>query len=297
MAESYTSKIDKLKRNFKSIINMKEQVQNLKTEIQQELTSLKKIYAELSNRNKKKVFLFCLDSFFFQFKTFMMEMDNIDKMRIMLNNRMYCDYFKLYGLIANYIKESVKDLEINDDEIKTFPPYKDLEPFLEYKMENLTDLHSNTLILINKLHDKVVAQNNDIDDYSVNHKIGFTISNFLNTLEYENTILKEQISLYINYTAFFQISQKKQLSRLLTKFDEFHKEIQTCVSNNRMYTVDDIEDETNEPFYTGDIEIELDNNKSMNSTSSLNEIIDTSNNQVIDISNNLISISIEKSGD
>jgi virulence-associated protein VapD len=183
----------------------------------------------------------------------MMEMENIDKMRIMLNNRMYCDYFKLYGLISHYIKENVKDLEINDDEIKTFPPYKDLEPLLEYKMENLKDLHENTLFLINKLHDKVVARNDDIDDYNVNHKIGFTISNFLNTLEYENTILKEQISLYINYTAFFQISQKKQLSRLLSKFDEFHKEIQTCLSNNTMYSVDDIEDESNDTFYVEDL--------------------------------------------
>lgn len=265
MAESYTSKIDKLKRNFKSIIIMKDQVHNLKTEIQKELNSLKKIYTELSNKNKKKVFLFCLDSFFFQFKTFMMEMENIDKMRIMLNNRMYCDYFKLYGLISHYIKENVKDLEINDDEIKTFPPYKDLEPLLEYKMENLKDLHENTLFLINKLHDKVVVRNDDIDDYNVNHKIGFTISNFLNTLEYENTILKEQISLYINYTAFFQISQKKQLSRLLSKFDEFHKEIQTSLSNNTMYSVDDIEDESNDTFYVEDLmrssesEVETDN--------------------------------------
>lgn len=253
MAESYTSKIDKLKRNFKTIIIMKDQVLNLKNEIHQELTSLKKVYTELSNKNKKKVFLFCLDSFFFQFKTFMMEMENIDKMRIMLNNRMYCDYFKLYGIISHYIKENVKDLEINDDEVKSFPPYKDLEPLLEYKMENLKDLHENTLFLINKLHDKVVARNDDIDDYNVNHKIGFTISNFLNTLEYENTILKEQISLYINYTAFFQISQKKQLSRLLSKFDEFHKEIQTCLSNNTMYSVDDIEDESNDTFYVEDV--------------------------------------------
>ena len=246
---------------------MKDQVLNLKNEIHQELTSLKKVYTELSNKNKKKVFLFCLDSFFFQFKTFMMEMENIDKMRIMLNNRMYCDYFKLYGIISHYIKENVKDLEINDDEVKSFPPYKDLEPLLEYKMENLKDLHENTLFLINKLHDKVVARNDDIDDYNVNHKIGFTISNFLNTLEYENTILKEQISLYINYTAFFQISQKKQLSRLLSKFDEFHKEIQTCLSNNTMYSVDDIEDESNDTFYVEDVmsssepEIETENTK------------------------------------
>lgn len=281
MAESYTSKIDKLKRNFKTILSMKDQVHNLKNEIHQELTSLKKIYTDLSNKNKKKVFLFCLDSFFFQFKTFMMEMENIDKMRIMLNNRMYCDYFKLYGIISHYIKENVKDLEINDEEIKTFPVYKDLEPFLEYKIENLKDLHENTLFLINKLHDKVVSQNDDIDDYNVNHKIGFTISNFLNTLEYENTILKEQISLYINYTAFFQISQKKQLSRLLSKFDEFHKEILNCLSNNTMYSIDDIEDDTNDSFYVEDImndcnlEIESNNNKEEPDASGINKDQDT----------------------
>lgn len=257
MAESYTSKIEKLKTNFRSIIIMKERVLKVKMEIESELMTLKKIYTELSGKNKKKVFLFCLDSFFFQFKTFMIEMESIDKSRIMLNNRMYCEYFKLYGLITSYIKDNVKDLEIDENSIKTFPPYKDLEPFLEYKMEDLRDLHDNILFLINKLHNITTSRINDIDDYNVNHKIGFTISNFLNTLEYENTILKEQISLYINYTAFFQISQKKQLSRLLSKFDDFNKEIQTNLSNNTMYSVDDIEEDANDGFYISDESINI----------------------------------------
>ena len=293
MSELYASKIEKLKNNFKSIIIMKERVFKVKNEIETELLSLKKIYTDLSGKNKKKVFLFCLDSFFYQFKSFMIEMESIDKSRIMLNNRMYCEYFKLYGLIAGYIKDNVKDLEIDENDIKTFPPYKDLEPFLEYKMEDLRDLHDNILFLVNKLHNKTSSRVNDIDDYNVNHKIGFTISNFLNTLEYENNILKEQISLYINYTAFFQISQKKQLSRLLSKFDDFNKEIQISLANNIMYSVDDIEEDGGDGFYMDDdaihIEYESDSSNkliSSNGSDSSNEIISSngsdSSNEIID---------------
>ncbi len=297
MSESYTSKIEKLKNNFKSIIIMKERVLNIKTEIESELLNLKKIYTELSGKNKKKVFLFCLDSFFFQFKSFMMEMESIDKSRIMLNNRMYCEYFKLYGIISGYIKDNVKDLEIDENDIKTFPPYKDLEPFLEYKMEDLRDLHDNILLLINKLHNKVTSRANDMDDYNVNHKIGFTISNFLNTLEYENTILKEQISLYINYAAFFQISQKKQLCRLLSKFDDFNKEIQTTLSNNAMYSIDDIEEDASDGFFISDetINIEYDLETTDKMVHASEEILDKIN--TITVAPNKVDSSTEDKND
>ena len=157
--------------------------------------------------------MFCLDSFYFQYKTFAMEMENIDRFRILTNNRMYCDYYKLFNIILNYIKEHHAELskliknsrsnedvtmDINDLELKTFPVYKDLEPFLEYKIEDIKDIHNNILHLINKLYTQYTENDDQIGHYNENQKVGFSISNFLNTLNHENNLLKEQVSLFVN---------------------------------------------------------------------------------------------------
>ena len=203
---------------------------------------LKTIYGELLKTNSKKIFLFCLDSFYFQYKTFAIEMDNIDRFRLLMNNRMYCDYYKLYNIILNTIKEG-NEIVLDENEIKSFPVYKDLEPFQEYKIEDIKDLHDNILLLINKLHSQSSSKKYNIDHYNEKHRIGFSISNFINTLEYENRLANEQISLYINYLSFFHISQKKQMQRLYSRIQEFHKEVNDNINVNQTFSIDDIKEE------------------------------------------------------
>ena len=234
--------IEKLKINFDNIVSLKTEIARTKIQVSEKLQHLKDIYSELSKTNTKKIFLFCLDSFYFQYKTFAIEMDNIDRFRILMNNRMYCDYYKLYNIILTNIKEN-NEITLVESEIKTFPPYKDLEPFQEYKIEDIKDIHENILLLINKLHTFSTSKKYNIDHYNEKHHIGFSISNFINTLEYENRLTNEQISLYINYLSFFHISQKKQVQRLFSRINDFHKEVNDNINVNQTFSIDDIKEE------------------------------------------------------
>jgi hypothetical protein len=155
---------------------------------------------------------------------------------------MYCDYYKLYNIILTNIKEN-NEITLVESEIKTFPPYKDLEPFQEYKIEDIKDIHENILLLINKLHTFSTSKKYNIDHYNEKHHIGFSISNFINTLEYENRLTNEQISLYINYLSFFHISQKKQVQRLFSRINDFHKEVNDNINVNQTFSIDDIKEE------------------------------------------------------
>jgi len=224
------------------------------------LSDLKKVYNDLAKTNCKKALLFCLDSFYFQYKTFTLEMEHIDRYRALMNNRMYCDYYKLYNIILDFIKENRTDLEIEEEIVKTYPVYKDLEPFQEYKVDDIKDLHSNILVLINQLYIKTSAKDEDIDHYNENHKVGFSISNFLNTLSYENRLLQEQITLYINYLSFFHISQRKQLNRLHLRMQEFYKEVDDNINVNRTFSIHDITDEDRlHQFYVIGEDVEITN--------------------------------------
>lgn len=243
MADDHAFKMDKLKNNFESILALKRKVLQTKTEIHDRLQQVKKMYTELMKQNTKKVMLFCLDAFFFQYKSFMLEIENIEKFRVLLNNRMYCDYYKLYTLIIQYFKDHSIDIENDDLNAKSFPVYKELEPSQEYKLEDVKGIHASILYLINSLHTKSEGQRNTISGYNDDSKIGYSISNFLNTLQYENLILQEQTNLFLNYLAFFHISQKKQLKRVLSKLEDFTNEMDNNLHNNMSFSIDDIEDD------------------------------------------------------
>jgi len=251
--------IEKLKINFDNIISLKIEIARTKLQVVEKLQHLKDIYSELLKSNTKKIFLFCLDSFYFQYKTFAIEMDNIDRFRILMNNRMYCDYYKLYNIVSTTIKEN-SEITLAESEIKSFPPYKDLEPFQEYKLEDIKDIHENILLLVNKLHLFSSSKKYNIDHYNEKHRIGFSISNFINTLEYENRLTNEQISLYINYLSFFHISQKKQIQRLFLRISEFHKEINDNINVNQTFSIDDIKEEQKlNRFFITNQEIAIEN--------------------------------------
>jgi hypothetical protein len=231
--------IDKLKQNFKNIMNLSTDISKIKLKVNTKLEKMKELYNNIVKFNNTKIFLFCLDSFHFQYKNFLIEAENIDKVRLLTNNRMYCDYYKLYNIIIKFVKEQKKELDLQDLD-NSYPIYKDLEPFLEYKSHDIKSVHNNILDIIHLLYNEIESINNNITHYNDNSKMGFTLSNFLNTLEYENKLLQEQIELYVNYICFFQISQKKQLTSIYSKLLEFDKAIADNVNINKSYSIDDI---------------------------------------------------------
>lgn len=252
MSGNLSHNLEKLKTTFQNILLLRNDVSKTKDTISKKISQLKSIYAELSKNTTKKVLLFSLDSFFFQFKLFSVELENMDKFRILLNNRMYCDYYKLFILITTYIKDNKEDLNAEKIEFRTFPAYKDLEPFQEYNLDDIRNIHNDIMKHINFLYECYQENEDKIINYNKKTRIGFSISNLLNTLEHENTILKQQIALYVNYLSFFHISQSKHLKNLLGRLKDFDEEIEENVNGNHTYSVDDVED--TEPFRKFDYE-------------------------------------------
>lgn len=241
MSYTQTSELTKLQNNFQNIWVLKDEINKIKQTISGKLTHLKTAYGEMTKKNTKKMYLFCLDTFFFQYKTYSIEMENLDKHRILLNNRMYCDYYKLYILITTYMKENAEELDIEQLEMRAFTPYKDLEPYVEYNLDDIKSLHATILVFIKHLQTRCDTNEQSIRNYNAKNKVGFSISNFLNTMEFENLLVKQQIHLYLNYLAFFHISQQKHLKRLMAKLQEFDGDIEANLKVDTLCSIDDIE--------------------------------------------------------
>ena len=252
MAIDLSHNLEKLKLTFNNILSLRTDISNIKNVITNKIAHLKTVFGELSKSTTKKALLFSLDSFFFQYKLFSVESESIDKMRILLNNRMYCDYYKLYILIVTYIKDNTEDLIDESLEFRTFPVYKDLEPFQEYNIDDIKNIHLDIMKYINYLYRCYESKRETILNYNKKTRIGFSISNLLNTMEHENTILNHQMLLFVNYLSFFHISQTKHLKKLLTRMNNFDEEIEENINGNHIYSVDDVE--YTEPFRKFDSE-------------------------------------------
>lgn len=232
MATLHLFNIDKLKTDFQSLLHTQYEILKKKSLLTKKLQELKLIYNNLVKQNTKKIFLFCLDSFYFQYKTLIIEMDNISRYISLINNRMYGDYYKLFNIIIMQVSNSHLDTRTLVANFKKYTPYKDLEPFHEYKLSDIIQLHADIIRVINSLYAIFTSKEQNIHGYSDNTHVGISITSFLQTLEYENTLLREQIGLYVNYVTFFHASQNKYLTKLFQRIDSFQREIEEDILSN-----------------------------------------------------------------
>ena len=224
---------DKLRDDFQVLLEINREIVQKKTEISEKLQHLRTIYNGLVKKNGKKIFLFCLDSFFFQYKILTMEMDNITRYMNMINNRMYGEYYKLFNIISMETSENYEEIKALAGEVaKKYPPYKDLDPLHEYDIRATEGIHADILSAIDCLFRNYAAKEQNIHGYSDNSRIGISIVNFIHTLEYENTLLREQVSLYINYISFYHSSQSTYLKKLCLKIQNFQMEIEDEIMIN-----------------------------------------------------------------
>ena len=158
--------IEKLRTDFDNIINKYNQITEKKSNLTEKLDFLKKIYNKLVKNNNNKVILFCLDSFYFQYKILTVDMENILHFKSLINNRIYGDYYKLYNIIISQISEKKIDLLNIDYNTDKYPPYKDLEIYFEYDMNHIINIHNEILKIIDDLHKYYVMNERKIKTYT-----------------------------------------------------------------------------------------------------------------------------------
>jgi hypothetical protein len=212
-----------LKTEFVNVKDTISKIAEIKNAIKQKLAFLKEIHGDLIKDNgSKKIFLICLESFHFQYKVMTFDTANMHRNFLLLTNRAYCDYSNLYNLLHKLFEEEYK---IDIPTTKKHPVYNDLEPFSEYKLEDLYLVYENAFELMTCLIGRLRENENIVKKYKSKMQSGIRIDNFINTLEYDNKILGDRIELYTNYFDFFQNTQLKYFSKLLEKITALQEEI------------------------------------------------------------------------
>jgi hypothetical protein len=171
-----------------------------------------------------------LDSFNFQGKLIDIEYDDMKRLFIAINNRMYCEYFKLNKIIIEYILKSVEDKKVIDIvKVDNYPIYKDLEPFKDYEFGITHDIHQNILNLLGILLSVLNTKETELSAHRAKQNIGLNINNFTTTFAFNNTVLREKILMFMSYIEFFHSLHTKYLKRFSNKIQLMHTHIDTDI--------------------------------------------------------------------
>ena len=247
-------RISKLKTDFNNITSIRNNVKNVFDILQLRINKLKLFYSEFIKNNKNKLFVFGLDSFHFQSKLIDVEYDDMKRLFLAINNRMYCEYFKLYKIITEYIYENINDKKITEIiKVNNFPVYKDLEPFKEYSFETTTEIHENILVIVNSIISNLNTRENELNIHRGKQALGLNIDNFITTYNFELTVMKEKVSMFLTYIEFFHKLHTKHLKRFSNKIQVMYTHITTDIKFDESIEIskskkkESVDDFTNEP--------------------------------------------------
>jgi len=222
---------EQIQADFDNIISQRVELSENRQTLEQKLDQMKAQYTDLVKNNPKKIYLYCLDALFFQYKMLRVEMEQYSKMITLIYNRMYGEYYKLFTIIYTQCKEDDITVEYK------MPVYKDLELNIEYELDDVIMVHRIILNLLKQLHSLYTSKQRDIDARNARMCVGYSITGFITTLAHENMIINRNINLYSEYLTFYHSSQLEYISKLLSKMKRFMFDIDSEVLVNHVTSV------------------------------------------------------------
>ena len=196
-------RINNLKIDFTNVIDLKNENVKMFETLEGKMGQLKIIYSEFIKSNKQNLFIFGLDSFHFQGKLIDIEYDDMKRLYSAITNRIYCEYFKLYKIVVDYITENMPDdrkiMDLINVSKNSYPTYKDLEPFKQYDFEIIQSVHETIITLLASIHNYFLNKEHDLKQHQLKNATGLNIDNFIHTFNYNNVVLREKLTLFVTY--------------------------------------------------------------------------------------------------
>lgn len=257
-----------LKESFNGLVETKNDVIDVLSTLESRIYTLKNLYVKFIKSNSDSLFIFGLDSLHYQTKLIDIEYYDMRRIFLSISNRMYGEYYKLYKMIVEYILENVKKphiVKLIKDE-KTYTVYNDLEPFKEYHFDMMKKIHDDIIVLLKELNTYLTVKESQLNTHKEKNECGLNIDNFVNAFKYNNSMLRENLALFVGYTMFFHKSHSKHLERFDKKIQLFLSQINSDIN---------FENATDENEISSDTDFEI--------KKFVSEIVNTVIRQAIDV--------------
>ena len=214
----YMYNLTTVNTGFEDVKKLRLQIDGDFTVIQNKLDSLREIYTNVVSKHKKIECTLGVDALFFQRELINKEFGNMKGLFVFIVNRIYCEYYKLYYYVKDYIETTLCDdivhsCNMNED----VPPYKSLDTSIEYEFADIIKLQSSIVQTIEKM--KIFCSKNELLNNKEKNmlKMGLHIDTVIHTQNYTNIVMHEKLKMFYNYLETFNRHHAKHLGRLLKK--------------------------------------------------------------------------------
>ena len=217
-----------IEKKFEEIKSIRAFIKNTFKTLTEKHIEIKAQYKTYIDANRKCEYL---DSFYFQIKLLDYDYDTTNKLYNYIDNRIYCDYYKLFVIIYNFFKLNFKT-EKSEMILKNtkYPIYKDLEPYKIYDFDTINDIHQDIIRLIEYIN-KIIQQNEDeIKTHQSRLTSGINIDNYIHNLEYHNNIIVNNVNLYKKYLSAYHTYHLSFLSNLNSKLNCIHEQLDNDIN-------------------------------------------------------------------
>jgi hypothetical protein len=232
-----TESIKQINDQFDIVITLRNDILKIFNELTSNITKINKIYIDVVKTHHHKEHVFGLDSFLFQNKMFEMEYENMRKVFNYIDNRMYCEYYKVYKYIHDYVVNDIKYSKVIEKLVNhNYPVYKDLEPSKVYEFGIVREIYSTILDTINDLYEYLNLKNTKMITDKEQITMGMNIDNIVNSELFTTILLNERITMYIKYLEVINKHHTKYISNLIRKckltLEIFNEDIQIKQMND-----------------------------------------------------------------
>jgi len=219
-----------LQKEFETISSTRARIDAMFALMDRNLTALTSMYNENISSKWNGAFIYGLDSFHFQSKLLDVEFQDLKRQFLLINNRMYCEYYKLYRIVIDYIKQNVPEKRLHTFiQATNFPVYKDLEPYRVYSFDTVKDTHSSIIGLLHGIGEYIAMREQELSTHHQKQNIGLNINNFVLTFDYNVRIIREKHRLFESYLSFFHDLHSKRLNHFNDKMELLYRHMITDI--------------------------------------------------------------------
>lgn len=180
---------------------------------------------------KESVDFFGLDSFLFQNKLIELEEDCVTKIHRYIDNRMYGDYYKLFGMIRDFLEAHLNaDVFHNIEEFGNTraperPVYKDLDKFKVYDFDVVNEVHADIISVIEHMQSLHQDGERRIEETRQKLNYGMNIENYVINQEHLNESIRMKMALFVNYLSTYHTYHHRMMARFHERIDLFYRQI------------------------------------------------------------------------
>lgn len=207
-----------ISKKFDSVLHLRQEIDSVLEVLDNRLGVLRSMYSTMVKKfGNNEVYTLGMDSFHFQSSLIESDCAHLKKVYRDIDNRVYGEYYKLYGMILTYIGKDLKNKRLLTKLSKDFPAYKTLASGTTYDISVTTDIHSLIAESILELEALIVTKETELDNDRKQNQLGINIDSLVHMHSFANMLVKARTNMFREHLEAFFAHHTRYYNRLLTR--------------------------------------------------------------------------------